>query len=145
MAKAPRPDALQGWALLCSQAPAIALHTVCSVPRPESCPESSLSSSLNDNKDSGCPLLLIFLSPLDSLYWAKLSFTLGFLWILYYWMHLCKGQKLVESRVILSIIQLFCVYQTKFAEVFFPSECIKCLVSCNHTLKRLKILYKLDR
>ena len=54
--------------------PAVSLHTVCHAPRPESLPGSRLPSSLNDSEDSLSPLLLTFLSSLDSLYWAKLPF-----------------------------------------------------------------------
>lgn len=50
------------------------------------------SSSLNDSEDSLSPLLLTFLGSLDSLYWAKPSFTLQFLLNLYYWINLWRPE-----------------------------------------------------
>lgn len=100
--------------LLPLQAPAIPLQS--EIRLNLSPPGSSLFSFL---KDSPFPLP-ICLSSLDSRYWAKLPFHCG-ISVKYDWM----SPKLVESKIILSMIQLFRIYWTEVAWVLFSSECIK--------------------
>lgn len=60
-------------------------------------------------------------------------------------MSLHESQKLVESNIIFSIIQLFCVYQAEIAWVLFLQNALKGLYRLTVSLNAYRIFIQWDQ